>query len=278
MTWQHKTCTTNSRSVSIALLAALVMGSLGAATALAESSLECPPNVMFSQEPWDPDGPFSAGVSDAAEGLLWYENFSVDDDICHFRCWGLMVYFDDETGWEPCVESPTFLHVRFYLDNNGRPGALQHDYDFLIYPEYTGYDYYLVGQTPYPLYEFDFDLSNLASGCCTQRSGWISVQGSLCGNPDCWFMWMGTPYGDGVAWFEEDGQGSAQPWDHTLCLSPAQITGDLDGDGDVDTADLLQLLGAWGECPDPPEDCPADLDGDGDVDTADLLILLGNWG
>jgi YVTN family beta-propeller protein len=54
--------------------------------------------------------------------------------------------------------------------------------------------------------------------------------------------------------------------------------GDVDGDGDVDTADLLLLLAAWGDCPDPPEECPADFDGDGDVDTADLLILLANWG
>jgi YVTN family beta-propeller protein len=54
--------------------------------------------------------------------------------------------------------------------------------------------------------------------------------------------------------------------------------GDVDGDGDVDTADLLELLAAWGDCPDPPEECPADFDGDGDVDTADLLTLLANWG
>jgi hypothetical protein len=50
--------------------------------------------------------------------------------------------------------------------------------------------------------------------------------------------------------------------------------GDIDGDGDVDTADLLALLGAWGPC----EGCPEDLDGDGVVNTADLLTLLGNWG
>ncbi|MDY7108476.1 MAG: hypothetical protein SYC29_07545 [Planctomycetota bacterium] len=54
--------------------------------------------------------------------------------------------------------------------------------------------------------------------------------------------------------------------------------GDVDGDGDVDTADLLDLLAAWGDCPPPPQTCPADLDGDGDVDTADLLALLANWG
>ena len=61
--------------------------------------------------------------------------------------------------------------------------------------------------------------------------------------------------------------------DHTtdfsagLRLCPA----DFDGDGDVDTADLLHLLGAWGT-PD------GDVDGDGDTDTADLLALLGDWG
>jgi hypothetical protein len=46
---------------------------------------------------------------------------------------------------------------------------------------------------------------------------------------------------------------------------------DFDGDGDVDTADLLFLLGAWGT-PD------GDVDGDGDTDTTDLLQLLGAWG
>ncbi|MDY7108451.1 MAG: hypothetical protein SYC29_07415 [Planctomycetota bacterium] len=49
------------------------------------------------------------------------------------------------------------------------------------------------------------------------------------------------------------------------------IPGDFDGDGDVDTVDLLYLLGCWGT------PC-GDVDGDGDTDTADLLLLLGNWG
>ncbi len=55
------------------------------------------------------------------------------------------------------------------------------------------------------------------------------------------------------------------------------IPGDLDGDGDVDVADLLALLSSWGVCAD-CNDCPADLDGNCSVGTTDLLILLSNWG
>jgi hypothetical protein len=49
---------------------------------------------------------------------------------------------------------------------------------------------------------------------------------------------------------------------------------DLDGDGNVGTSDLLELLSAWG--PNPGH--PADLDGNGTVGTADLLELLSSWG
>ena len=49
---------------------------------------------------------------------------------------------------------------------------------------------------------------------------------------------------------------------------------DINGDGVVNTEDLLMLLGAWGPCP----GCPEDINDDDVVDTADLLLLLGNWG
>ena len=52
---------------------------------------------------------------------------------------------------------------------------------------------------------------------------------------------------------------------------PDHCPADFDDDGDVDTADLLYLLGAWGTG-------DGDVDGDGDTDTADLLALLGAWG
>ena len=56
-------------------------------------------------------------------------------------------------------------------------------------------------------------------------------------------------------------------------LEPAdQCPGDIDGDGRVDGADLIELLGSWGLVGGP------DLDGDGSIDGNDLNIILGYWG
>ncbi len=61
-------------------------------------------------------------------------------------------------------------------------------------------------------------------------------------------------------------------------LSPiVRRVGDIDGNGIVNTTDLLILLSSWGSCDDCNE-CPADLDINCSVGTSDLLILLSNWG
>ena len=49
---------------------------------------------------------------------------------------------------------------------------------------------------------------------------------------------------------------------------------DVNRSGTVDSADLGQLLSAWGSC----TDCAADINRDGAVDAADLGVLLTNWG
>lgn len=55
---------------------------------------------------------------------------------------------------------------------------------------------------------------------------------------------------------------------------------DLDCNGAVGATDLAFLLGSWGQCPEPPEPCPADMQGTGDgiVSAEDLAVLLGDWG
>ena len=49
--------------------------------------------------------------------------------------------------------------------------------------------------------------------------------------------------------------------------------GDVDGNGTVNTTDLLAVIGAWGAC----NECLEDLDGDGVVGVSDLLQVIGDW-
>jgi hypothetical protein len=74
--------------------------------------------------------------------------------------------------------------------------------------------------------------------------------------------------------------GGELPSAATELFSPQAVEpADLNCDGTVNTADLLELLGTWGPCPRPcPPPCPADLNGDCIVATADLLALIAAWG
>lgn len=50
---------------------------------------------------------------------------------------------------------------------------------------------------------------------------------------------------------------------------------DIDGNGAVETTDLLAVLGGWGEC---PSECPADINADGVVDVSDVLQIIADFG
>jgi len=69
--------------------------------------------------------------------------------------------------------------------------------------------------------------------------------------------------------------------DSSDCAYDLRLTScgaDVNGDGAVDFADLLEVIGAWGPCPGGPLPCRADTDGDGDVALSDLLNVLASWG
>lgn len=86
-------------------------------------------------------------------------------------------------------------------------------------------------------------------------------------------LWSNFPYFPSGTVIGSDRNRGLFVWE----LDLPGLPGDLDGDGSVGFADLVALLGSWGPCPPPPNDCPADLDQNGVVGFSDLLTLLGNW-
>ncbi|MBN2416668.1 hypothetical protein JXO52_12550 [bacterium] len=57
------------------------------------------------------------------------------------------------------------------------------------------------------------------------------------------------------------------------------VRADLDGDGDVDIADVQMVAGRWGCCAGDANYLePCDVDGDGDIDIVDVQMVAGMWG
>ena len=52
--------------------------------------------------------------------------------------------------------------------------------------------------------------------------------------------------------------------------------GDIDGSGSVDVIDLIEVIGAWGSCPN--QCCPSDINNDGDINVIDLIDVISAWG
>lgn len=152
------------------------------------------------------------------------------------------------------------------VDDNGTPAnALD---DWAVYT--LGEDIPLPGQ---PWKSFDFEVPSQATAL---PAGWKTINFGPSGTPDWNTVITDVDrvefhYGDPEFFF------IFQNWtlgadNVRLTVADPPIAGDLDGDGDVDGADLGLLLTAWGEL-----GGPADLDGSGEVGGGDLGLLLANW-
>jgi hypothetical protein len=77
------------------------------------------------------------------------------------------------------------------------------------------------------------------------------------------------------SWFEAVDESSLMVDEDSgqAATSGTKAVEDLDGDGDVDGADLGLQLGSWGAC----AGCPGDLNDDGIVGGDDLGLLLAAW-
>ena len=72
------------------------------------------------------------------------------------------------------------------------------------------------------------------------------------------------------------GRTSSRPNAFTYEAPPCPA--DLNGDGVVNSLDMVILLNAFGNCPPSPTSCPADLNGDGVVNALDVIILSNAYG
>jgi len=146
-------------------------------------------------------------------------------------------------------------------------GAEKHDYDRNTYPSFSGYLdevrlstvlRYSGNFTP-PSQPFTPDAHTAALYHFDEGSGTqIRDSSGAAGGPsDGELRYGGNPAGP--VWTTD---------------TPFRRPGDVDGDGCVDDADLLQVLFAFGAT----GSNPADVNGDSLVDDADLLIVLFNFG
>ncbi|HWL91951.1 MAG TPA: hypothetical protein VNT79_00305 [Phycisphaerae bacterium] len=167
---------------------------------------QCPEGSLFGQRPFDPGAEPSATTSEGSSGFIVSDNFSgVAGTIEAITWWGLDLR-PVGNGFEECAETDTLFSIEFRHDAAGEPGTL------------VCADVVTATRTPLnivyhgaQLNEYHVDLFSP----CTLTRGWIRLFGH--GDPNCWFLWMTSPQGDGHAWC--DGcQPEQQDRDFAFCL------------------------------------------------------------
>ncbi len=208
----------------------------------------------------------------AAAGSLSVKDFEDETPWAHPDDAGVgqMVFEDFTATSDP--DALKILAVPWYGNHNMTPGGSQYlsaDTDI----GGVGSDVVIVFD--YPITEFGLWITdNEYSG------GSVTVHGianPVPAGPDGCEHYFGiisdVPFTTVSLYMGNDSQWSMDD----VAYTPELCFGDLDGDGDVDLADLAQLLSNYGMTSGAVYE-DGDLDEDGDVDLADLAALLSVYG
>jgi len=190
-------------------------------------------DAMFVLDAPDGGGAWATDITESRVACGWGADA---DGVYHALTWTLaegMVYLDEPDGWQ------TFAYdINEDLWITGKAWA----------PDGTQFGCVWIDGEFYLLQDLTPDLpagAELRIGQAINDAGWIATS---------------------LAYDDADNQ--------AIVLRPIEASsGDVNGDGVVNTDDILLIIGSWGPC----TECSGDIDGDGLVGTNDLLIVLAQW-
>lgn len=173
----------------------------------------CASNALVGQNPHLPEDFWYANVSDqsSTDNLQTYDNLpnGLSASICDVRWWGFILE-NIGTEWIAC-EKDIDYSISFYQDAGGLPGSLIDSRTVMPQRQDTGMFY-----SGYPLYEFVATLDP----CIDVSGGWLSVQAAESAtSPNCWFLWVSSPAGDGHCYQRDGANWTQEPYDMGVCLT-----------------------------------------------------------
>ena len=225
----------------------------------------------------------------AGDGSVDRGIFTVGDGYEYENTWTLWDYSDPDNP----VATGTLTHfldfdheslsVGWVMDNSN--GS-----DRFIYPLpaiFYGYQFDLIGDVS-EIYGSTMEILGPSSGHIGDFDLWLEEDPKIEAMVDA--LWMDPEDPNRMEWVNQESvtinyQGTR--WDigageTVICgykinlnFEGINCLSDINGDQNVNIHDLLALVAAWGDCPDP---CSADINEDQVVNIHDLLALVAAWG
>jgi hypothetical protein len=146
---------------------------------------DCAADSIYAQRRQPLDGGTTFVSEDGAGLARWDRYDGVAGTIERLRWWGLDLAYDGEVFTE-CEETDSTFRIVLAEDDAGEPGFSVCSVELPVQRTPTG-----IVAGGFELNQYDVSLPEP----CVLPTGWLSIGGL--GDPDCWFLWMGSSEGDG---------------------------------------------------------------------------------